>query len=141
MNYNKIKSVKSISSGAITTFSWIPLSSNSTSCSQRVIAVVKDSIIEVLDFNEPFKMTWHPLGGLTCSNSHSLTMYDTISKPDINENNIKKLNSQHIDNILNQPNNIKIPPNAIPPLQLMQNDISVIMRDRAIAGYSMDVII
>jgi len=137
----KMRQVKSISSGAITTFSWIPLSSNSTSCSQRVIAVVKDSIIEVLDFNEPFKMTWHPLGGLTCSNSHSLTMYDTISKPDINENNIKKLNSQHIDNILNQPNNIKIPPNAIPPLQLMQNDISVIMRDRAIAGYSMDVII
>ncbi|OUM59450.1 hypothetical protein PIROE2DRAFT_21237 [Piromyces sp. E2] len=135
----KMRQVKSISSGAITTFAWIPTSSNSTSCSQRVIAVVKDSIIEVLDFNEPFKMKWHPLGGLTCSNSHSLTMYDTTSKSDMNENNIKKLNSQHIDTILNQPSNIKIPPNAIPPLQLMQNDISVIMRDRAIAGYSMDI--
>ncbi|ORX45946.1 WD40 repeat-like protein [Piromyces finnis] len=135
----KMRQAKSISSGAITTFTWIPMSSNSTSCSQRVIAVVKDSIIEVLDFNESFKMKWHPLGGLTCSNSHSLTMYDTSSKSDINENNIKKLNSQHIDAVLNQPSNIKIPPNAIPPLQLMQNDISVIMRDRAIGGYSMDI--
>jgi len=135
----KMRQVKSISSGAITTFAWIPTSLNSASCSQRVIAVVKDSIIEVLDFNEPFKMKWHPLGGLTCSNSHSLTMYDTTSRPDINDNNIKKLNSQHIENLLNQPSNIKIPPNAVPPLQLMQNDISVIMRDRAIAGYSMDI--
>jgi len=85
-------------------------------------------------------MTWHPLGGLTCSNTHSLTMYDTTSKPDLNDNNFKKVNN-HINNLLNQPNNMKISPNAIPPLQLMQNDISVIMRERAIAGYSMDVII
>jgi hypothetical protein len=134
----KMRQVKSISSGAITTFAWIPTSSNSASCSQRVIAVVKDSIIEVLDFNEPFKMTWHPLGGLTCSNTHSLTMYDTTSKPDLNDNNFKKVNN-HINNLLNQPNNMKISPNAIPPLQLMQNDISVIMRERAIAGYSMDI--
>ncbi|KAL6602034.1 hypothetical protein U3516DRAFT_843240 [Neocallimastix sp. 'constans'] len=61
-----------IISGAI--FVWFLISFNLISCSQRVIAVFKDSIIEVLDFNEPFKMTWNLLGGLTYSNTHSLIL-------------------------------------------------------------------
>ncbi|ORX91418.1 hypothetical protein K493DRAFT_339376, partial [Basidiobolus meristosporus CBS 931.73] len=144
----------------LASFTWVPYSSNSST--YHLLSVNKDSLIENVTIQESFKIAWKPSGNLLIAGNKNISQVETeventmdnSHKETPNMDNGKEMKSSDaLGRFMAQlalDSNIggkKLFKSAKSTLQIssessgtsdLQFDISVIMKNRAIKGYSMN---
>ncbi|TPX38382.1 hypothetical protein SeMB42_g06774 [Synchytrium endobioticum] len=114
----RLRTVKSIT-GAPAGFSWMPFSTESDFSQRMIVAYNKEPMFEIVHLQETLKLAWAPQGQLATTAGKSICMVN----PSVKLESIRNGSDETVNRIANK---------------LFDNDISVLMRCRARAGYGMD---